>query len=88
MDTLELAAKRAQQAASPATRSLTALGATLIPAIVAAVRAYRGEDPLAAEVGAEDLGDFGPDGADAPQGGTAKETVSTAGAKPASHAHA
>lgn len=87
MDTLELAAKRAQEAASPATRSLTALGATLIPAIVAAVRAYRGEDPLATEMG-EDVGDFGPDGATATEKGAAKEAVATAGAKQTSHAHA
>jgi len=51
------------------------------------VRAYRGDD-LATEEMAEDLGDFGPDGATpATEAGSAKEAgpVST---KQASHAHA
>jgi hypothetical protein len=43
LDSLEAAAKRAQQTQSPGTRTLTAMGAALIPAVVAAVRAYRGE---------------------------------------------
>ena len=43
LESLELAAKRAQQNQSPGTRTLTAVGAALIPAIVAAVRAYKGE---------------------------------------------
>jgi|GEM_PF-5625938 len=56
MDALELAAKRAQQSASPATRSLTTLAAALIPAVAAAFRAYRGED-IAADETTEEEGD-------------------------------
>jgi hypothetical protein len=60
MDALELAAKRAQQSSSPATRSLTTLAAALIPAIASAVRAYRGEDVASEET--MDEGDGEDDG--------------------------
>ena len=88
LETLEVAAKRAQNAASPTTRTLTSLGASLIPAVVAAVRAYRGDD-LPTEEMAEDMGDFGPDAAPtATETGNAKDAGPAVPTKQTSHAHA
>ena len=88
LETLEVAAKRAQSSASPTTRTLTSLGASLIPAVVAAVRAYRGDDLPTEEMG-EDLGDFGPDGAPpAAETGSAKDAGPAVPTKQSAHAHA
>lgn len=73
MDALELAAKRAQQSASPTTRSLTTLAAALIPAVAAAFRAYRGEDMAPEEVMEEDADGLGT--TPAAGDGTAKDVV-------------
>ena len=89
IENLELAAKRAQQTASPAARSLTAVGAALIPAIVAAVRAYRGEMvPSGTEEDAADE-DAAADGAPpSAENGSTKGAPETASSKEVSHARA
>ena len=84
MDALELAAKRAQQSASPTTRSLTTLGAALIPAFVAAFRAYRGEDIAPEEAGEEEADGLGA----TPAAGEASAKDVAAATKDTSHARA
>jgi hypothetical protein len=48
LDSLEVAAERAERSTSPTARTMTAIGAALIPAIAAGVRAWRGEETHAA----------------------------------------
>jgi hypothetical protein len=75
LEGLEAAALRAQQSASPTARTMTAIGAALVPAVAAAMRAWH-QQGLAAEAERDttDRPLDSPRGDEGPAASTSKET--------------
>lgn len=74
LQNLEAAALRAQQSVSPATRTMTAIGAALIPAVAAGMRAWQAQGLQAeAEHHTAERPSDSPSGAGGPESSTSKE---------------
>lgn len=75
LQSLEAAALHAQQSVSPATRTMTAIGAALIPAVAAGMRAWQAQGQRAeAERHSAERSSESPSGTDGPESSTNKET--------------
>jgi hypothetical protein len=75
LESLEAAALRAQQSASPTTRTMTAIGAALVPAVAAAVRSWQSQGLRAEAEGARaERAVDSPSGAEGSEASTSKET--------------